>query len=76
VLWQLPALPELDPGQVTGEAGNLSLALELPVNYLSYMDQERAMVSNELYYLDHPDFGLLVQIRPYQLPDPVSFSFQ
>jgi hypothetical protein len=76
VLWQLPALPELVPGVVPGETDNLSLTLELPVNYLSYMYQERAMVSNELHYLDHPDFGLLIQIRPYQLPEPVSFSFQ
>ncbi|MDG2174887.1 MAG: CsiV family protein [Gammaproteobacteria bacterium] len=71
VLWQLPVLPG-----IAGNTGNISLTFELPVNYLSYMDQERAMVSNELYYMDHPDFGLLVQIRPYQLPEPVSFSFQ
>jgi len=34
------------------------------------------MVSNELYYLDHPAIGLLVQIRPYTLPEPVGFSFE
>jgi hypothetical protein len=67
VLWALPEIPGI---------GNVSLSPEMPVNYLTYMQQERAMVSNELYYLDHPDFGLLVQIRPYQLPEPVSFSFQ
>jgi hypothetical protein len=38
--------------------------MDLPVTRLAYMDQLRQMVSNELYYLDHPAIGLLVQIRP------------
>jgi hypothetical protein len=72
VLWQLPVLPESIPGNTDTE----SMTLEFPVNYLSFMNEERAMISNELHYLDNPDFGLLVQIRPYQLPEPVSFSFE
>jgi len=72
VLWQLPVLPESIPENTDTE----SMTLDFPVNYLSFMHEERAMISNELHYLDHPDFGLLVQIRPYQLPEPVSFSFE
>ena len=72
VLWQLPVLPE----SILGNADTESMTLKFPVNYLSFMHEERAMISNELHYLDHPDFGLLVQIRPYQLPEPVSFSFE
>jgi hypothetical protein len=43
------------------------------VERLAYMDQERAMISNELHFLDHPDIGLLVEIRPYQLPEQSDF---
>ena len=69
VIWPLPAIPE------SVERGNVALPLQLPVNYLSFMGQERSMISNELHYIDHPDIGLLVQIRPYQLPEVAEYSF-
>ncbi len=34
------------------------------------MHQTRRMRSGELHYFDHPMFGLLVQITPYELPEP------
>ena len=34
------------------------------------LKQSRRMRSSELHYIDHPLFGLLVQITPYKLPDP------
>lgn len=66
--WQLPAPPF--------QAGETSLTLDLPVTELSYMNQVRPMISNELHYLDHPDLGVLVQIRPYELPQPTNLSFE
>ena len=66
--WQLP-----DPPFKTGDE---TLTLELPVTDIGYMDQVRPMISNELHYLDHPDFGMLVQIRPYELPQPTNFAFE
>lgn len=30
--------------------------------------QTREMSANQLYYLDHPAFGVLIQVRPYVLP--------
>ena len=66
--WKLPA-PPFRPGDST-------LTLDLPVTRLGYMDQVRPMISNELHYLDHPDIGMLVQIRPYELPQPVEFTFE
>ena len=66
--WQLPEPPF--------KAGDETLTLDLPVTRLGYMEQVRPMISNELHYLDHPDLGMLVQIRPYELPQPVSFSFE
>lgn len=34
------------------------------------LNQSRRMRSNELHYIDHPLFGILVQITPYKQPDP------
>jgi len=34
------------------------------------MHQTRRMRSGELHYFDHPMFGMLVQITPYELPEP------
>ncbi|RLA03368.1 MAG: hypothetical protein DRQ47_05290, partial [Gammaproteobacteria bacterium] len=36
------------------------------------MQQSRRMRSNETHYLDHPLFGMLIQIRPYKLEIPES----
>ncbi len=34
------------------------------------MKQHRKMRSKELHYLDHPQMGLLLQITPYEAPEP------
>jgi len=34
------------------------------------MHQTRRLRSGELHYFDHPMFGMLVQITPYELPEP------
>lgn len=34
------------------------------------LKQSRRMRSDELHYIDHPLFGMLVQITPYKKPDP------
>lgn len=34
------------------------------------LKQSRRMRSGELHYIDHPLFGLLVQVTPYKMPDP------
>lgn len=35
-----------------------------------HFDQLRRMISTELHYFDHPFFGMVVQIRRYQRPEP------
>jgi|GEM_PF-2301912 len=40
---------------------------ELTANYKSM----RRIKENEIHYLDHPLFGVLFIVSPYQLPDPV-----
>jgi hypothetical protein len=32
------------------------------------LKQTRELGANQLYYLDHPALGVLIQIRPYELP--------
>lgn len=66
--WLLPEPPF--------QSGDSSLTLNTPVIRLGYMNEVRPMISNELHYIDHPDMGMLVQIRPYELPRPVEFSFE
>lgn len=40
--------------------------------YISYrMQARRRMRSGELHYIDHPLMGVLVQITPYELPEPI-----
>ena len=68
--WKLPDSPY---GNQSIELSGFDLADNYLVERLAYMDQERAMISNELHFLDHPDIGLLVEIRPYQLPEQSGF---
>jgi hypothetical protein len=51
-----------DNGEMTTESTAGSSAL----NYQVYrMQQSRRMRSNEVHYLDHPLFGIIVQVTPY-----------
>ena len=68
--WKLPDSPY---GNQNSEFSGFNLADNYSVERLAYMNQERAMISNELHFLDHPDIGLLVEIRPYQLPEQSDF---
>ena len=38
------------------------------------MLETRQMISNELHYLDHPSIGMLIEVRPYELPALFDFS--
>ncbi len=69
VFWQLPPLPEMNDDDDNTDNGAVA------ANDISFMNEVRSMISNELHYLDHPDIGMLVQIRPYRLPEIIDFSF-
>jgi hypothetical protein len=45
-----------------------SYQAEKLINYS--MIQSRRVRSNEVHYFDHPLFGLIVQITPYEFPNP------
>lgn len=53
-LWQTPAgLPALQP-----DLANVAL-----------LQQQRRLRSREIHYIDHPLFGLIIEIRPFELPE-------
>ncbi len=74
VFWRLPPLPEMDDVD-DNSSEDIADNGAVPVSDISFMNEVRSMISNELHYLDHPDIGMLVQIRPYQLPETMDFSF-
>lgn len=45
-------------------------ALAEPPMQAFLMDESRRMRSGELHYLDHPLFGLVARVTPYELPEP------
>lgn len=63
--WKIPALPFPLPPSVPVAEPELTPWTLAEVWQLA---QTRELGGNELYYLDHPAFGVLIQIRPYMLP--------
>lgn len=49
---------EKQPGEVT----------EYIVSQIAQMKQSRRMRSNEIHYLDHPLYGIIITAKPYELP--------
>ncbi len=68
---ELPPLPV----ELVSDDSVINSGFENPysITDLAYMEQMRAMISNELHYLDHPALGIIVEVRPYQLPEQSSF---
>jgi hypothetical protein len=65
---------------MNGETGEMSAGNEaMPadtadIDLLKYrvfrLQQSRRMRSSEIHYLDHPLFGVIAQVTPYELPQP------
>ena len=45
-------------------------ASQPPLANVAVMRQQRRLRSREIHYIDHPLFGLVVEIRPFELPQP------
>ena len=43
-------------------------SIDYIITQIAQMKQSRRMRSNEVHYLDHPLFGIIVTVRPYSLP--------
>ena len=64
--WPLPEIPAAvsDPTSGTTRSAKYPAA-----SFRVYpMQQSREMRSNEFHYLDHPALGLIIAVRPYDLP--------
>jgi hypothetical protein len=64
--WHVP-LPPLSDNTEADSPG-------LVISRVYPMLQTRQTISNQLHYLDHPAFGMLVEVRPYELPPLLDFS--
>ncbi|MES3008132.1 MAG: CsiV family protein [Pseudomonadota bacterium] len=66
--WTLPVVPGLlaDANEGTGEQQATYF-----VHRIVQLREIREMREQELHYMDHPALGVLVQITPYTVPEPV-----
>jgi hypothetical protein len=69
---QLLIPDEVDPWSLPIESLSESATEPAPEAYLPQrivvMDEERKIRSKELHYIDHPLFGLVIQLTPYTPP--------
>jgi hypothetical protein len=76
--WKLPPRPNLtenSESQVAIEAGTPDIALVPAEQWFPtsiwHLNESRDVGTNALYYLDHPAIGVLVELRPYRVPESV-----
>ena len=62
--WELPEIPETLKSQNSVTSSSLTYY----ANKVYSMNQSRAMRSNEFHYLDHPAIGIIILVKPYDVP--------
>lgn len=73
--WQLPETPlkqsPVAASEIELQRGDVALVQATTWYPASiwHLNQSRDVGPNALYYLDHPALGLLIEIRPYLVPD-------
>lgn len=74
--WRLPAQP-FPPARMGPEAAQGRPSAAPPIYWVEEvapLRQSRRLTRNALGYFDHPRIGVLVQLRPYVLPEPEDFT--
>ena len=70
--WKVPERPlqlqEAEEVQEAGEAVLITADIK-PIVEIWQMQQSSDLGARELYYLDHPALGVVIQLRPYLLPE-------
>lgn len=73
--WQLPLPPTalVDPPRSmrSTDGGITAPETNRRISRIVQMRQSRAMRSDEFHYLDHPALGIVISVKPYELPPPV-----
>jgi len=64
-VWELPAVPLTNEQKVNPVA----LKNTWTITQIWQQQQSQVLATQEFYYLDHPAFGILIQVRPYLLPE-------
>ena len=65
--WQLPAIPEAmktDLDSLTRD----EQGLQNGINRVFHMEQSREMRSNQFHYIDHPAIGIVILVKPIDVP--------
>ena len=62
--WELPEIPETLKSQNSVTSSSLTYY----ANKVYSMNQSREMRSNEFHYLDHPAIGIIIIVKPYDVP--------
>jgi len=70
--WDVPLPPFAE--FMAANTQSTGSAFDLVIDQVYPMLQTRQMISNELHYLDHPALGMLIEVRPYELPPLFDFS--
>ena len=74
LVFRKPASPHALANDAQTEGGQAARhsSSNLLLNYA--LNEKRRMRSKRLHYLDHPQFGMLVLITPYEAPEPSSLD--
>ena len=70
--WELPEIPET----LKSRSSVTSSSLTYYANKVYSMNQSREMRSNEFHYLDHPAIGIIILVKPYDVPSEQFDSFR
>ena len=74
-LWYQSDTLGLSPILLSPEPTDEHSLLEYPDGYFE-LRESRRMRSEELHYLDHPKFGVIVRIDPLTIPEPLNSQLQ
>jgi hypothetical protein len=69
--WNVPLSPFIDHNN-----DEVFDDFQLLIDQVYPMLETRQMISNQLHYLDHPALGMLIEVRPYELPPLFDFSLE
>lgn len=68
--WQVPPVPAAIVSALAGSSSATEADSDYVINRTFQLTESRDMRSNEFHYLDHPAMGLVVSVKPYDLPPP------
>lgn len=68
--WRIPPIPAALRNFPVATAVDVASEGDYGIRRIVQFQQSRDMRSNEFHYLDHPVMGLVVSVKPYDLPPP------